>query len=129
MNYIVSIVIPLYNVREYVESALNSALNQTFKSIEYILVDDCSTDGTMDIVESVLQNHYRKSDVYILHHKVNKGLSAARNTGLENSSGEYVFFMDSDDEITVDCIEHHYNAIKSNSVDFTIANIKLVGAK
>ena len=127
--YQVSIIIPIYNVREYVRSSLNSALNQTFQSIEYILVDDCGTDGSMDVVKRMLIGHPREKDVFIYKHEKNRGLSVARNTGLEKSTGEYIFFMDSDDEIIPCCIELHHAAIVAENVDFTIANIQLEGAK
>lgn len=127
--YQVSIIIPIYNVREYVGSSLNSALNQTFQSIEYILVDDCGTDESMDIVKRMLVNHPRKKDIFIYKHEKNYGLSAARNTGLAKATGEYVFFMDSDDEIIPQCIELHYRAIMNRNADFTVANILLKGAK
>jgi glycosyltransferase involved in cell wall biosynthesis len=129
MSYSVSLVIPLYNVEKYVRKSLVSALEQTFKSIEYILVDDCSTDGTMQIVKSLLMNHPRFMDVKILSHDINAGLSAARNTGLLHAQGKYVFFMDSDDEITIDCIEKHYNVIEASGAEFTVADLRLEGTK
>ena len=129
MNYKVSVIIPVYNVESYVRESLLSALNQTFESIEYIIVDDCCTDCSMDVIQKVLQTHSRRSDVYIYRHGKNEGLSAARNTGMEKATGEYIFFMDSDDEIISDCIEKHYNVIKKNDACFSIANIELQGTK
>lgn len=129
MNYNVSIIIPIYNVAEYIYSSFISALNQSFQSIEYILVDDCGTDHSMAIINEILKDHVRRKDVFIYRHDKNRGLSAARNTGLEKATGEFVFFMDSDDEITLDCIEKHYNAIIKDKSDFTIADIKLVGSR
>lgn len=128
-GYKVSIIIPLYNVCEYVENSLYSALNQSFRSVEYILVNDCSTDNTMDVVNSIVELHPRKGDVKIIHHLHNRGLSAARNTGMIEATGEYIFFMDSDDELSIDCIQLHYDAITEAKSDFTVANIQLVGAK
>lgn len=120
---------PVYNVEPYIGESLLSALNQTFSNIEYIIVDDCGTDCSMDIVRKVLQRHPRAKDVYIVRHEKNSGLSSARNTGLVKATGKYVFFMDSDDVITSDCIEKHYNAINKNSACFSIANIELQGAR
>lgn len=127
--YKVSIIIPVYNVELYIREALMSALEQTFSSIEYVIVDDCGQDDSMNIVREILGVHPRKNDAFIYKHTKNMGLSVARNTGLLNATGEYVFFMDSDDEITKDCIEKHYNKAVSVDVDFTIANIKLVGVR
>jgi glycosyltransferase involved in cell wall biosynthesis len=125
----VSIIIPLYNVENYVVKSLKSALAQTYSDIEYLLIDDCSTDHTMQVVREYLSNHPRREAVRIIHHDKNLGLSAARNTGLSNVMGEYIYFMDSDDEIVPDCIELHYNAIQLNKGDFTVSNIQLEGKR
>lgn len=125
--YEVSLIIPIYNVEGYIIDSLRSALNQTFKSIEYILVDDCGSDRSMNIVRELLSKHPRKKDVFIYAHNKNLGLSAARNTGLEKAHGEYVYFMDSDDEITEDCIEKLYQAIRDSDADWVMGNIELQG--
>ena len=122
MSYLVSLVIPVYNVAPYIKDSLLSALGQTFESIEFIIVDDCSTDKSMGIVYEVLESHPRKNDVVIVHHKQNEGLSSARNSGLAEASGDYVFFLDSDDEILPDCIEKHFNAIRNTDAQFTVSN-------
>jgi len=126
----ISIIVPLYNVESYVEFSLKSAFNQTFEDVEFILVDDCSTDRTMDVVEKMVEKSICRDRITIIHdHKINSGLSAARNTGLKHARGEYVFFMDSDDELIPDCIEKHYRAIQISDADFTVGNIRLEGAK
>lgn len=129
MQYIVSIIIPLYNVADCVINSLISALNQEYKSIEFVLVDDCSTDNTMSIVNALLDNHPRRKDVYLIRHSVNRGLSAARNTGIDNAHGKYVFFLDSDDILSTDCIIKHVKEIENSGADFTDANINLVSDK
>ncbi len=129
IQYEVSLVIPIYNVETYVRESLLSALNQTFESIEYIIVDDCATDHSMEVAIEVINGHPRGKNVYIYHHEKNGGLSAARNTGMAKATGKYIFFMDSDDEITPDCIEKHYAAIIKEKACFSIANINLVGGK
>lgn len=128
MEYIVSFIIPVYNVEKYIRRSLYTALNQTFRSIEYIIVDDCGTDKSMDIIHEVLNGHPRHNDVRIYRHRQNRGLSAARNTGMKVATGKYIFFMDSDDEITLDCIEKHYMAVSKDDASFSIANVKLVGS-
>ena len=125
----VSIIIPIYNVKSFVEDSLRSAFNQTYQDLEYILVDDCGTDCSMELVCRIVERSSRKEQVRIVHHTCNKGLSTARNTGMKYANGDYIFFMDSDDEITPDCIEKHYEALKGTDADFTIANICLKGAK
>lgn len=128
-NFKVSMIIPIYNVQNYIRDSLLSALNQTFVNIEYILVNDCSKDNSMVIVFDIIENHPRGDNVYIYEHKVNKGLSEARNTGLKKAKGDYIFFLDSDDVITKDCIEIHYNEIIQNHTDYTVANYSLIGTK
>lgn len=128
-NYEVSIVIPVYNVEKFVKTSLLSALNQDFKSIQYVIVDDCSQDKSMQMVKDVIAHSERRDDIKIVTHEKNSGLSAARNTGIDNSVGKYIYFMDSDDEIIPNCISLHYNKIVSSHADFTVAATKLVGAK
>lgn len=118
--YKVSLIIPVYNVEDYISESLYSALKQTFSSIEYIIIDDCGGDNSMSVVAKILQNHCRTQDVFIYRHDKNLGLSAARNTGLEKAHGEYVYFMDSDDEITEDCIEKLYQAIRDSDADWVM---------
>lgn len=125
--YKVSLIIPVYNVAEFIEQSLLSALNQSFDSIEYVLIDDCGTDNSMELVQKVINKHPRKGNVFIYKHAQNQGLSAARNTGLQKATGEYIYFMDSDDEITSDCVELHYSAIEKYKADFTVGFIKLLG--
>lgn len=125
----ISIIIPLYNVENYVIASLKSALNQTFPDIEYLLIDDCSSDCTMQVVEEYISTHPRRKSIKIIHHKNNRGPSAARNTGLKHATGEFVFFMDSDDEITPDCIEKHYETLSNSNAELCIADFQLKGAK
>lgn len=114
---------PIYNVAPYVERALLSALNQTFDSIEFLIVDDRGTDNSMDIVRKIVAEHPRGKDVRIIEHPHNIGLGATRNTAIDNAKGEYLFFMDSDDEITPDCIEVLYKAMMEEPVDFVAGSL------
>lgn len=124
----VSIIIPVFNVEKYIENSLLSALNQDFNNVEYIIVDDCGTDNSMNIVNNIIKSFPQKN-IKIVKHLSNKGLSEARNTGLKESSGKYIFFMDSDDTITPNCISQHYASLQKSNADFTVANINLEGAK
>lgn len=105
MKPLITIVMPVYNVAPYVERALLSAIWQTYSNLEILVVDDCGPDNSMEIVEETLSKYDTRHCVRILRHDHNRGLSAARNTGLDNMRGEYVYFMDSDDEITPQSIE------------------------
>lgn len=99
----VSVIIPIYNVAPYIVSCLDSVYHQTHQNLEVILVDDCGTDNSMEIV-----NQYLTPDklqiTKIIHHEKNRGLSAARNTGIEHATGKYLLFVDSDDSISLNAI-------------------------
>lgn len=94
----VSVIIPVYKTEKYLELAVNSVLNQTYKNIEIILVDDGSPDNCPQICDALAE----KYDCIKVVHKENGGLSSARNAGIENATGEYLYFLDSDDTI-IDC--------------------------
>lgn len=120
--YKVTLSMPIYNVAAYVERALLSALNQTFESIEFLLVDDRGTDNSMDIVRRIIKEHPRGKYVRIIEHPHNIGVGAARNTAIDNAQGEYLFFMDSDDEITPDCIQVLYDKMMEEKVDMVVGS-------
>lgn len=101
---LVSLIIPVYNVENYVEQCLESALTQTYKNLEIILVDDCSTDGSKAVIAKVIAK-YPQCNLYLITHKENKGLGAARNTAIARAKGEYIMFLDSDDYISTDYIQ------------------------
>ena len=113
----VSIIIPIYNVAQYIIECLESVYNQTYKNIEVILVDDCSTDNSMEIISEYL-TFDKLSNTKVIHHTHNRGISAARNTGIIYAEGEYIFFLDSDDLLRLDSIESFILlAIKYNFPD------------
>ena len=101
-NPLVTVVVPFYNVEKYIQNCLESIINQTYKNIEIICVDDESKDSSYDIVKNIAENNNK---IKIIRHKKNKGLGGARNTGVKNAKGEYVFFVDSDDWLDKFCIE------------------------
>ena len=101
----VTIIIPVYNVSPYIERCIKSVMNQTYQDIECILVNDASPDDSIDIAKLLIENYDGPIQFQILSHGHNRGLSAARNTGIDASTGDYLYFLDSDDEITPDCIE------------------------
>lgn len=102
----VSIIVPVYQVAPYIEDCLQSVIGQTYRGeMECLLIDDCGTDDSIAMVERMLVEYDGPIRFKILHHEKNKGLSAARNTGMDAATGEYVLFLDSDDELTLDCVE------------------------
>ena len=122
----VSIIVPVYNVSPYIERCWDSIRRQTYKNIEVVFVDDCGTDDSISILERLLE---RKDGVTakIVHHERNRGLSVARNTGFEASSGDYVYFLDSDDDITPDCIEALVAPLSERKYDVVIGDYNVVG--
>lgn len=103
----VSVIIPVYEVEGYIERNVRSLMNQTLLDcIEFIYIDDATPDNSINIVKSVVgQYPHRVGQVSIISHESNKGLPAARNTGLEHAKGEYVFHCDSDDFVEPDMLE------------------------
>lgn len=122
----VSIIVPVYNVSEYIERCWDSISNQTYKNIEVLFVDDCGTDDSVAKLEGYLAAS-DSVEARILHHARNRGLSAARNTGLEAATGEYVYFLDSDDDITEDCIESLVYPLTEKKYDFVVGDYSVVG--
>lgn len=102
----VSIVIPIYKVEPYIERCINSVLQQTYRHLEVILIDDCSPDRSMEIArDCIRRSNCCDLEFKFFKHECNRGLSAARNTGTDAATGEYIFYLDSDDEIIHECIE------------------------
>lgn len=114
----VSVVIPIYSVEKLIERCVRSLMEQTLDDVEYVFVDDASPDRSMILLNQVLEDYpERKQNVTIITHKTNSGLPAARNTGLTQVSGEYVFHCDSDDFLERDALELLYNAAKQHDAD------------
>ena len=121
MDYKVSIVIPIYNVEPYILECLQSVANQTFQEgLECILVDDCGTDESVQVAEQFLKSYQGEIHFELVHHEKNGGLSAARNTGIRASHGEYLYFLDSDDTIKPNCIEQLLNLAEKHKADLVI---------
>lgn len=113
MEIKVSIIIPVYNVASYIEECLRSVDIQTYKDIEVIIVDDCGTDNSMELAVRFVESSARKELYTIVGHECNKGLSAARNTGILEATGNYLYFLDSDDWIEPDCIEKMVRCVQA----------------
>lgn len=115
---LISVIVPIYNVEKYLRQCIDSIINQTYKNLEIILVDDGSTDNSSKICKE-----YKNKDSRIkLFHKKNGGVSSARNYGIEKMSGEYVLFLDGDDTINVDAVEKLIEFIGTN--ELVIGNVR-----
>ena len=114
----ISIIVPIYNVENYLSYALDSILNQTYKNLEVLLIDDGSTDSSSKIAEEYVKRDSR----FILIHQKNQGLSGARNTGLNNATGKYIMFLDSDDFFDSNSCQSLYDCIEQTNADYVIGN-------
>lgn len=112
MNYEVTIGIPLYNAESFISRTMESALAQTFNSIEFLIIDDCSKDNSVKILQSIKQQHPRGGDIRIVHQPTNMGVSAARNRIIDEAQAKYLYFMDSDDLIAPNTIALLYDYIR-----------------
>ena len=119
---LVSIVVPIYKVEKYLSRCVQSLLNQTLKDIEIILVDDGSPDKCPEMCENYLKVDKRIKVV----HKVNGGLSSARNAGINIATGKYIGFVDSDDSILPTMYEELYNVINKYNCDFVMSDYKRI---
>ncbi len=117
---LISIVVPVYNVEKYVGACIDSILNQTYKNVEIILVDDGSTDSSGKICDDYA---LRYSNIKVVHQQ-NGGLSAARNSGIDIMVGEYVSFVDSDDLICEEYIITLYNLLVNTSADISTSSLR-----
>lgn len=102
----VSVIIPIYNVSAYIEPCIRSVMRQTYTgSMECLIVDDCGSDDSIATAERMIAAYEGPIQFKMLHHERNRGLSAARNTGTMQAKGTYLYYLDSDDEMTEGCIE------------------------
>ena len=102
----ISLLIPIYGVENYIEQCARSLFSQSYTSIEYIFVDDCTKDRSIEILQSVMEDYPdRKEDILLIRHEHNKGLGAARRTAFEAATGEYIMHVDSDDMLPSNAVE------------------------
>lgn len=115
----VSVIVPIFKVEGFIERCARSLMEQTLGEVEFIFVDDASSDRSMEILRRTLTDYpERQEQVRILTHEQNKGLPAARNTGLEVATGEYIFHCDSDDYVEREMLEEMYNTAKEQDADY-----------
>ena len=112
----VSVIIPIYKVEKFIERCVRSLMEQTLQEVEYIFVDDATPDKSIEVLERCLALYPNRKTV-ILHHSQNKGLPAARNTGLHVATGKYIFHCDSDDYVEHDMLEKLYQRAEETNAD------------
>ena len=122
-NYKVSILIPVYNSEKYIQKCARTVFAQTLKEVEYVFVDDGSTDSGIDLLLQEIQKFpERFNDICIIRHERNRGISAARQTAFDRASGEYILAMDSDDYIEPEMLEQLYNEALVSGADIVFCD-------
>ena len=120
MKPLISIIVPVYNIKKYIKNCLDSLLSQTYQNLEILLIDDGSTDGSGELCDELQKND---SHIKVFHTK-NSGLSAARNFGLKNATGDFAVFVDGDDMVEKEYVEYLYNLLTKYSADMSICSFK-----
>lgn len=115
-NIKVSVVITAYNVEKYIKKAINSVLNQTYKNIEIVVVEDCSTDNTLKFIKG-LQKSDLAFPINLVQHKENVGAGLSRRDGIKASTGDFIMLLDADDWLNKDYIEHLVDKQKETGAD------------
>ena len=126
MAYEVTIGIPVYNVEKYIRLTMDSALAQTFDNIEFLVLDDCGTDGSMDIIREYQRQHPRGKDIRIVRQPQNGGLGRARNRIIDEARGKYLFYLDADDAITPNAIELLYRQAEQYDADMVYGSYERI---
>ena len=119
----VSVIIPVYNSKNYLNKCIESLINQTFNDIEFIFVNDGSTDNSLSILE---QYSKKDSRIKIINQK-NQGISQARNRGMKEAKGRYIGFIDSDDWVDLDFYQKLYSSIIETNADIAVSSIIRIG--
>ena len=126
VEYEVTIGIPVYNAEKYIRLAMDSALAQTFNDIEFLVIDDCGTDSSVDIVREYQQTHPRGKDIRIVRQPQNGGLGRARNRIIDEAQGIYLYYLDGDDAIEPNTIELLYEKAKAFDADMVYGSYKRI---
>lgn len=122
MNKKISVIVAVYNTEKYLDRCIESLLNQTYKNIELVIVEDCSTDSSRKLLKKYKEN----KNIKVFYNRKNRGLSYSRNYGLKKSTGDFIGYIDSDDYVEPDYYEKLMSSIKDNKSDIAICDIKLV---
>ncbi len=120
---LVSILVPIYNVEDYIERCARSVFEQTYQNLEYVFVDDGTPDASIDILKKVIEDYPNRKDcIRIIRHEQNKGLAAARNTAIASCHGDYILHVDSDDWLEYDAVELLAQCQQETDADIVYTN-------
>jgi len=126
----VSILVPIYNVSQYIERCAHSLFRQTFQHIEYIFVNDATPDDSIEKLQKVIECYpNRQKQVKVIHNTVNQGIGESRNTAINNSEGKYLLFVDSDDYIESNMVEQLYDKIETKQADIAVCDFFIENKK
>lgn len=117
----ISVIVPIFNVENYLDECLKSIINQTYKDIEILCIDDCTLDNSINTVKKYMRMDSR---IRLINHEENRGLGGARNTGIQEARGEYIAFVDSDDVLDLSMLEKCYKAITTYDVDAVVCAVR-----
>lgn len=126
MRYDVTIGIPVYQSVDYIQRAMWSVLSQSYPSIEFLVIDDCGMDGSMDIIRKLQYSHPRGSDIHIISHIGNLGASESRNDIIREAQGDYLYFMDSDDVMAENAISLLMQNIRQYDAEIAIGSYEKI---
>ena len=127
MRPAVSVIVLVYGVEEYIEKCARSLFGQTMEDLEFIIVDDCTPDRSMEILYSVLEDYPRRKDqVKVIHNEVNRGQAYSRRVGVEAATGEYIIHCDSDDWVDLDMYAKMYSKARECNLDLVICQLAAV---
>ena len=119
----ISVIIPVYNVEHFVERCITSIMNQTYTDgVECIIINDCTPDRSMEIVERLVSQYDGPIQFRLLYHENNRGIAAVRNTGLDAATGDYTIYIDSDDYCEPDMLEKMYAKAIEEDADIVVAS-------
>ncbi|ABS51827.1 glycosyltransferase family 2 protein [Campylobacter hominis] len=122
-NPLVSIIVPVYNVENFIEKCATTLFEQDYDNIEYIFVNDCTPDGSISVLKEIIEKYpNRKSGIQIINKEKNEGLPQARKTGLKNSNGEYIMHVDSDDWVELDMVSSLIGEAIKTDADMVICD-------
>lgn len=125
-GFSISIIVPVYNVENYIEECILSIIAQTYTNFECIIVDDCGTAKSMEIVKSIVDNYNGSIEFVLLRNEKNQGVSLSRNNGIKVAKGDYLYFLDSDDKLYPDSLSNLIEKVKKyKNVDLVQGNIVL----
>ena len=121
----ISVIVPVYNVENYILDCLKSIAKQSLQQLEIIIIDDCGEDNSMNIVYNFIRDYQGSMEFKVLHQKQNSGLSAARNLGIKAATSPWIYFIDSDDRIDETCLETLYQ-YATDETEMIQANFTLI---